>query len=316
MDNPEMKELTPATVNKTAMISSIVFVIIGITVFLLWKFRPALPCMACEKGSWWYKCQSGTGAGTVTCKRVIEGQISINDIIDKTEDIAEKIALIQGKIKEPVAAVGRAAANMQQAITNAMDAYNPVGVMIDSIDRMGDIVPKVGDMTLNLLDEFGEVGAITRAALEEIGFDKLTMNLAKPINEVLQVAAAPVKEGLKAGATVLGKGMEAAWEGALQPFNAMAHQIHKEWDEMAGVWRPVASELSKLKAEVLEVLTSIQKDVSDVMWFAMIRSIQAIFPGLPVVMIIFIIALVAFMVISGSIYGAVKFASAPVRMLT
>lgn len=312
---PHMKELTPPKINQPAFVFTLVCLVIGAILFMLWKFRPALPCLACENGSWWYKCQENTGAGTKTCKDIIEGQITINEIIQKTEDVAQKFGIIQSKMREPIDAIGSAARNMGKAITGAMQEYNPASIIIKGIDEAGDIIPAIGSSVINVLDELGDVGAVTRAALEQIGFDKLTVDLSKPINAALKQAAAPVKEGLKAGATVIGKGMEAAWKGALSPLEKVTDKLNDEWKGLMNKWRPVSEEIRQMKSEVLDLLHTIRSDISDVMWFAMIRSIQAIVPGLPVIVIMLLVAFVLFMVIAGSIFGSLKFITAPVRMM-
>tara|TARA_Y100000741_G_scaffold349348_1_gene318377 strand:+ start:4374 stop:5474 length:1101 start_codon:yes stop_codon:yes gene_type:complete len=58
----------------------ITFLVVFIIIYILSLRILVLPCFNCSKGSWWYKCATGTGYGTKTCEWY-------DDIVKKTDDL-------------------------------------------------------------------------------------------------------------------------------------------------------------------------------------------------------------------------------------
>lgn len=317
--NPQMERLTPAKLNKAPLVFTAVLAgVIGF-VLLINRFKPQLPCIACERGSWWYRCQPGTGIGSDTCRRLESGQIAISDIINKTEQLQKKLEQLSEDVKKPAQAVREAAQDIRDAVSTAVDSYNPAKLLDDKILSMiqaGIFVPQIpGVPSVNMSDVINKVSGAAGDALDAMGLGGVKLDVGDAINNALAQSADAFAQSMRPAGQALGKGMETVWRAALTPFDEMAGRVEDAWDMIADEWKPVLNEIRCLRSEIGQLLDGLKDDVGDVMWLGIVSSIQKVFPFLPAVVAILLLLMLIGMVFAGSMFGVYRMASLPVRAI-
>ena len=243
------------------------------------KNKLTIPCVGCDKGSFWYKCAPGTGYGSTGC------------------DFAKGLSSMVSTIKNIISSIAKAFSSVFSAVMKSIKAAR------EGITKLfNSLTPNLDQIDLSGLSSKNFRNKLPKCDVPVVG------DVCKPAWDALASAYDALLSGIRGAIGLINSAIKAISDGFSQLGKVMSKALSAFWKLIVAPFEPIIELIQQPINEGKELIKNIKAtDIISLIIYQILNLIQTIFPFLSPITIVILAVIMFLGPLIGGLFGFLLF---------